>query len=82
MSTAVPCALCVGNGTGEHYPGRRGIYDMAPGGSDTAATSFTISHTIDEGTYYLMAKVWIFGNVKELDGTNNALAGNQITITP
>lgn len=66
--------------TEDIFIGRRGVYSLEAGGSDTAATSITIPGSIEDGTYYLGAVVTIFGYVTDSDTTNNSSVGNQIHI--
>ncbi len=74
--------------------GYRFVSGLAPGASSAADIPVTIPASLAPGTYYIGAiadnfAVWIgdeggyqvYDNAKEPDETNNALAGNQITIT-
>lgn len=80
--------------TSDTLLGYRHVPGLAPGASSTADLAVTIPGNIVPGTYYIGAiadnfPVWIgdeggyevYDNVKESDETNNALAGNQITVT-
>jgi subtilase family serine protease len=60
--------------------GYRTVSSLASGASSTADTAVTIPTSIAAGTYYL-GVIADYGNaVKESDETNNALAGDRITI--
>jgi subtilase family serine protease len=77
--------------------GYRYVPGLAPGASSSDATVATIPGNLQPGTYYIGAIAdnfhlylydpeyeysWVvYNNAKESDETNNALAGNQITIT-
>ena len=62
------------------FIGYRYVTGLATGASSTAATTITIPATVPGGTYYIGAIADYNNAVKESDETNNALAGNQITI--
>jgi subtilase family serine protease len=57
------------------------VPELAPGGSYTASTPVTIPAGLSGGAYYIGAIADMYNQVAESDETNNARAGNQITIT-
>jgi subtilase family serine protease len=66
--------------TGDVYLGNRYVASLASGASSSGDTTVTIPATLAGGTYYLGAIVDPSNSVKEGDETNNAVAGNAITI--
>ena len=62
------------------FIGYRYVTGLATGASSAATTTITIPTTVPGGTYYIGAIADYNNAVKESDETNNALAGNQITI--
>ena len=66
--------------TADTYVGYRYVSSLSAGASSAADTVLTIPTGIAPGDYYL-GVIADYGNtVKEFDETNNALAGNRITI--
>jgi subtilase family serine protease len=61
--------------------GGRGIDGLASGASSPADTTVTIPTSVAPGTYYIGAIADSYNSVAESNEANNALAGNQITIT-
>ncbi len=53
---------------------------LAPGASNSANTTVTVPVSFAAGTYYIGVIADYQGNIQESNETNNALAGNQITI--
>lgn len=58
------------------------VSSLAPGGSTTRDTVLTIPDTVNEGTHYLIAHVFAYGDISETDTSNNVNSDHQITITP
>jgi alpha-tubulin suppressor-like RCC1 family protein len=73
--------------TSDTYLGSRKIISLAPGASNSGDVTFTVPNNLPGGTYYIGAIAdSLLGTtshnvVAESDETNNALAGNQITVT-
>ncbi len=65
--------------TADTYIGGRWVSGLASGATSTATTAIPLSPTVT-GTYYVGAIADADGGVAESDETNNALAGNVITI--
>jgi subtilase family serine protease len=67
-------------GSGDTLLGTRYVSSLASGASSAADTVVTLPTNII-GTYYLIAQADYYNSVKESDETNNALAGDPITVT-
>jgi subtilase family serine protease len=67
--------------TADTLVGYRFVSGLAPGASSAADTVVTIPTSIEGGSYYIGAIADYSNSVIESDETNNALAGNQITVT-
>ena len=67
-------------GSGDTLLGTRYVSSLASGASSAADTVVTLPTNI-MGTYYLIAQADYYNSVKESDETNNALAGDPITVT-
>ena len=61
--------------------GERYIASLAAGVANAADLTVTVPASIASGTYYIGAIADANNDVTESDETNNALAGNQITVT-
>ena len=65
--------------TADQYVGRRYVAGLAAGATSSASTSLTVPAGLS-GSYYIGAIADAPGAVPESDETNNALAGNQVTV--
>jgi subtilase family serine protease len=62
--------------------GTRAVASLAPGASESAATTFTIPAATSVGNYYLIAKADSGLSVTESNENNNVKAGSSIPIGP
>jgi subtilase family serine protease len=67
--------------TSDALIGYRYVSNLASRSSSQDNTAITVPSSIAAGTYYIGAIADMWGHVPESDEANNALAGNQITIT-
>ncbi len=67
--------------TSDTYLGRRSVSGLAAGAKKSATTSVMIPAALAAGTYYIGAIADCNNARAETDETNNALAGNTITLT-
>ncbi len=67
--------------TSDTFMGYASVISLAAGAEQTLNSTVTIPVSVNEGTYYVGAIADYSNIVIETDETNNALAGNQITIT-
>jgi len=68
--------------TSDTFLGSRSVGTLGPGATDQANTQVTIPANVSSGTYYIGAIADYTNTVSETDESNNALAGNGITISP
>ncbi len=54
---------------------------VSAGGTLTDTYNFTVPSNIDDGTYYVLFEVDIYGHWDETDETNNQYVGSQVTIS-
>jgi subtilase family serine protease len=66
--------------TSDTYLGNRYVTSLAAGATSNASTVVTIPSTLAVGTYYIGAIVDSTNALTETNETNNALAGNTITV--
>ena len=67
--------------TADTRVGRRSYSSLAAGAANSVSTSVTLPTTLAAGTYYIGAIADYTGTITENSETNNAFAGNTVTVT-